>query len=56
MSSSEEIREGNAFSGDSSFSDASTSSIDLEDYIEQPEVEITRTRQSSPCIGDLSQN
>ena len=53
MSSSEELREGNAFSGESSFSESSSSSINLDDYIEQPEVEITGTRQSSPRIGDL---
>ena len=55
MSSSEELREGNAFSGESSFSDSSSksSSIDLDDYIEQPEVEITGARQNSPRIGDL---
>lgn len=56
MSSSEELREGNAFSGESSFSESSSSSINLDDYIEQPEVEITGTRQSSPRIGDLPQD
>ncbi|PON63506.1 hypothetical protein PanWU01x14_131700 [Parasponia andersonii] len=57
MSKSEEIREGNAFLGESSFSEASTSSINLENYIEQEsEIEITGTRQSSPRIGDLLQD
>ena len=58
MSSSEDFREGNAFSGESSFSSASTktSSIDLDDYVERPEVEITGTRQSSPRMGDLPQD
>ena len=55
MSSSEELREGNAFSGESSFSKTSskTSSINLDDYIERPEVEITGARQGSPRIGDF---
>ncbi|PON48445.1 hypothetical protein PanWU01x14_237340, partial [Parasponia andersonii] len=54
MSSSEELREGNAFSGESSFSEVSISSIDLEDYLEpEPKVEITGTTQSSPWIKDL---
>ena len=49
MSSSEELRKGNTFSEESSFSDTSTSSTDIEDYLEpEPEVEITGTKQSSP--------
>ncbi|PON74565.1 hypothetical protein PanWU01x14_049720, partial [Parasponia andersonii] len=55
MSSSEDFREGNAFSGESS--NTSVSSINLENYLEpEPEVEITRVRQSSPRIGDLPQD
>ncbi|PON44694.1 hypothetical protein PanWU01x14_264770 [Parasponia andersonii] len=55
MSSSEDFREGNAFLGESS--NTSISSINFEDYLElEPEVEITRVRQSSPRIGDLPQD
>ncbi|PON58623.1 hypothetical protein PanWU01x14_165130 [Parasponia andersonii] len=52
MFSSEDFREGNAFSGKSS--NSSVSSINLDDYLEpEPKVEITGVMQNSPRIGDL---
>ena len=57
MSSSEEIREENVFSGESSFSNMSISSIELEDYVDQElEIEINRARQNSPHIVVLLQD
>ncbi|PON67895.1 hypothetical protein PanWU01x14_100630 [Parasponia andersonii] len=54
MSSSEEFREGNMFSGES---DSSVSSINLKEYLKpEPEIEITGAKHSSPRIGDLLQD
>ena len=58
MSSSENFREENAFSGESE-SLTSFESINIDDYIERdskPEVTITRIRRGSPRIADLPED